>query len=719
MNTNRTVFLALAALSFLALPAVADDYSDPPAPVLGISALSNGQKRVTFPAYPSADVLRMLGKGSILDAWLEDLSGVFSNCTWTSAGSNTFQRLEVTPLGSNAVLTATALNKLAYGPTPALLDRLLQDSGANSASAWINEQISPESITEGASLAHTNIPWIESRFGTPTNYILSDPRMNSGPGTASITDLQAWLVLNAVFADRQLLEVLTQFIDNHFVTYAGKSANFFIGFQFGGAYAQRAAAEFEWREVTRWRQVLMQTNVTFYDLLRTSAESPAMIIYLDTLTSRGNPPNIPNENYSRELLELFTCGVDNGYDQADITNMAPAWTGWTIDIVLPGNASNPFAPRSNVRIDPAGPNAVTNLVGAWALNFKANNHAPGAKRIFGGKTVPARFGAPYTTKLYGNNATPGLYELNIPARTGTNGFADGSDIVKLLADLPFTQEFISLKLCRLFVHDDFHIGYDFTDGTTTPEEDLVRACMTAWEGSNPKGQLRPVLATIFNSALFRGQGANAHKVKTPLEFAASAVRATRQSFNGTGLHGTWTAATDGFGITSSQAPGQRGGNDSVLMRMGGMSLFNREEPDGYPEAGVGWVSAGALAERVRFVNSLMKAVGQTGKNDNNNFLTNNVTDPVRLLQLRLPGGTDQRDAGKVAGLFLGLLWPGEGRAGLDAYKMLAVGFLNADDTGAPSAFNLLTPSNIAGQPYDTRVRGMVALLLSLQRFNEQ
>src|SRR6266487_2216703 len=149
MNTNRTVLLALAAVSFLGLPAIADDYTDPPAPLLGISALSNGQKRVTFPAYPSADLLRMLGKGSILDAWLEDLSGVFSNCTWTAAGSNAFHRLEVTPLGSNAVLTATALNKLAYGPTPTLIDRLLQATGTNSASAWINEKLNPESIIEG------------------------------------------------------------------------------------------------------------------------------------------------------------------------------------------------------------------------------------------------------------------------------------------------------------------------------------------------------------------------------------------------------------------------------------------------------------------------------------------------------------------------------------------------------------------------------------------
>jgi len=220
--------------------------------------------------------------------------------------------------------------------------------------------------------------------------------------------------------------------------------------------------------------------------------------------------------------------------------------------------------------------------------------------------------------------------------------------------------------------------------------------------------------------LFRSHGGNSQKIKTPLEYAVSAVRVIRQSVNGTGLHGTWTSFTDGFGITSSQGAGQRGGTDSALMRMGGMSLFNREEPDGYPESGGGWASAGALAERVRFISSLMKAAGQTGKNDFNNFLNNNVTDPVRLLQLRLPVLADQKDAGKVADLFLGFLFPGEGRAGLSEYKRVAVNFLNTDDTGSGSSpFVGLTPSNVAGQPFDTRVRGMVAMLMSLQRFHEQ
>jgi uncharacterized protein (DUF1800 family) len=398
--------------------------------------------------------------------------------------------------------------------------------------------------------------------------------------------------------------------------------------------------------------------------------------------------------------------------------MAPAWTGWTIELVTPANAYNPFAPRSDVRIDPAGPNAFTNLVGVWAMNYKPQFHATSAKRIWGGKMVPARFGPPYTTKLYGNNSVPGLYELNIPARAGTNSIQDGYDIIRHLANLPFTQEYISVKLCRLFVHDGFYIGYDFTDGQTSPEEDLVRACMSAWESNN--GQMRPVLGTIFNSALFRGHGGNAHKVKTPLEFAASVIRALRQSANGSGLHGTWTATTDGYGIASSPGQGQRAGLVSALMRMGSMSLFNRESPDGYPEAGAGWVDAGSLSERIRFVSSVLKAPGQTGKNDQNAFLTNNLTQPVPLLQLRLSNSADWRDAGKVSDLFLGLLYPGEGRASLDSYRVIAVNYLNtADDGVTASPFSELTPSTAAGTTYDNRVRGLVAMLMSLQRFQEQ
>ncbi len=709
---------ALAASLLLAVPAsfAADPYASPSAPALTLT-VSNGQKRVTFTPYPGADVFQMRSTTNLNAPFTADTAGVFSNLTWTApGGTNAFHALAVTPLGSNALLTATVLSKITYGPTPELLDRL----AVIGPDAYIAEQLAPETILERAAQAHTNIALLASRFGTPTNYIVGSAQTNFGPGTGEIRELQSWLVLNAVFADRQLLEVLTQFWENHFVTYFAKSANFFVGnARYSGAFPTRAASEWEWREVTNWRNAMMRTNWTFHDLLRISAESCAMIQYLDTATSRADGAFIPNENYSREILELFTMGVDNGYDQSDITNMAPAWAGWRFTLVTADNAYNPHAPPSMVRIDPAGNSTFTNTLGVWAFNYRPTVHGPGAKRIFGGKLVPARFGAPYTTKLYGANSTPGLYELNIPARTGTNGIQDGYDIVAHLASLPFTQEYISVKLCRLFVHDDFQIGYDFANPAgLTAEGQLVKACMDAWEAGG--GQMRPVLKTIFDSALFRGHGGNAHKVKTPLEYCVSAIRALRLSTNGTGSHGSWSATTDGYGLISSPGTAQSAGNASPLMRMGSMSLFNRESPDGYPESAGGWVDAGSLGERIRFISSLLKAAGQTNKNDANGALTNNITHPVRLLQVRLPGAADQLDAGKVADVFLGLIYPGEGRAALDAYRNVCINFLNrSDDDSAASPFTNLTVSSAANSPYDNRVRGMVALLMSLQRFQEQ
>ncbi|MEY2410972.1 MAG: hypothetical protein QOF48_3642 [Verrucomicrobiota bacterium] len=722
MNARRFTFplFPLAAAIWLGpWVAAADNFTDPPAPSLGVSTLSNGQRRVTFGPYPAGNIFRMLRKSSLGDPWLEDLTGAFSNLTWTApaVASNVFHQLEVTPLSSNALLTTTVLSKLAYGPTPELLDRL----ATVGADVYIHEQLNPETIVERAATAAPAINSLMATFGSPTTVIPSGNNA-TGPGTADIHDLRAWLVLNAVNADRQLHEILTQFFENHFVTEFGKSANYFIGRQYGQSAPDRLAADFEWREVNRWRQVLLSTNGTFLDMLRISAESPAMIIYLDTYTSRANGANIPNENYSRELMELFTMGVDNGYDQGDITNMAPCWTGWTFEIVATNNAGNPFATQSTTQIAPGSlnPTAVTNLLGAWALNYRVNAHATYSKRIFAGKMVPARFGLPYTTKLYGGNITPGLYQLDIPARTGTNGFADGYDVVNHLASLPFTQEFISVKLCRLLVHDGFQIGYDFTDPALSEEGRLVKACMAAWENGNPKGQIRAILATIFNSSLFRGPGGNAHKVKTPLEFCVSAIRALRQSTNGTGAFGSFTAATDGYGVVYSSGARQVQGNNSPLMRQGGMSLFNRDAPDGYAEAGDNWVNAGALAERIRFVQTLLMAGSDTNKNDANTALLNNTTDPVSLVRKRLPLVADQKDAAKVADLFLGLLYPGEGRASLGVYRTIALDFLNtADDGIASSPFTNLTPSNAAGAAYDTRLRGLASMLLTLQRFQEQ
>src|SRR5438034_10942175 len=117
----------------------------------------------------------------------------------------------------------------------------------------------------------------------------------------------------------------------------------------------------------------------------------------------------------------------------------------------PTNEFNPLA--TDLRALNPGV-AVSNLVGVWSFQYRQANHNTSSKTIFPGKTVPARFGPPYA----GRN-----YQLTLPARAGTNGIADGYDVIRHLAAQPFTQEYISVKLCRLFIPDAFDHGvYNYT-----------------------------------------------------------------------------------------------------------------------------------------------------------------------------------------------------------------------------------------------------------------
>lgn len=506
-------------------------------------------------------------------------------------------------------------------------------------------------------------------------------------GEGSVADLRAWHAMHAVRSKKQLLEVLLQFCENHFVTQVSKTRDYFDQFYDGSAIETRAART-EFNEIQRWRAALLKPQCTFLDLLTISAESPAMIIYLDTVNSKGNASNVANENYARELLELFTFGVDNGYEQKDITAMSRAWTGWSVNIVDKTNEFNPFALRSTNFNPNFASTAVSNLVGLWTFNYKQANHNTASKLIFTNKTVPARFGAPWAGKNY---------QLTLPARTGTNGIKDGYEVLAHLANQPFTQEFISVKLCRLLIHDDFATGYDFTDPNLSPEGKLVHECMMAWESGSPKGQIRRVLATIFNSELFRSNDASLHKVKTPFEFTVGTIRAMRALKT----DGSYTADTDGYSLVTP------------MDRMGNMKLFDRGEPDGYPESAPGWISAGTLAERLRFVQSVLMAPGADGKADAG---AQNLTDPVALLKLKLPS-TQWNDAGAVADFFLGTLFPAEGKANLNLYRKSAMKFLNTGDDGVAASFFASLGNTTTN--YDTRVRGVVAMLMTFQRFQEQ
>ena len=141
-------------------------------------------------------------------------------------------------------------------------------------------------------------------------------------------------MVRAVLSERQLQEVMTDFWFNHFNIYIGKDSD-------------------QWYTTSYERDAIRANALgKFSDLLLATAQHPAMLVYLDNWLSIGpdsqangvnpaNPRSKPgnkglNENYGREVMELHTVGVNGGYSQADVTNLAAMLTGWTVN--NPGQA---------------------------------------------------------------------------------------------------------------------------------------------------------------------------------------------------------------------------------------------------------------------------------------------------------------------------------------------------------------------------------------------
>ncbi|HEY6167713.1 MAG TPA: DUF1800 family protein [Verrucomicrobiae bacterium] len=707
-----------------------------PGSVQSVTVSSNNYT-ITVAPLEGADVLTLLRATTAGGSYSTVTPGAGSvgyRLIHNNAATQGYYKSQITTLSSNAVLTAIALNRLAYGPTPDEIERIMGAGYLTNSSvplgigpnAWIAEQLAP-SATDPGTTNNTNIAYVESRFAPDFNTVVLTNE-TSGAGTAGLAELRQWAILRGVNAKYQLLEILLQFFDNHMTTQWQKDNDFFAGPYNGVAnIAGRLAANLEVQEYQRWRTALLNPACTFSNLLTISAESPAMIVYMDTTTSRGDGTQVPNENYAREFRELFSMGVDNGYEQDDITEDSYNWTGWNLRFVDVSNAFNRFAGDAAL----PNPGGISNNVGVWVFNYRSDHHPAnsgasitnkfyGVRRIYFDrdtnhnattpKIVPARFGAPWTTKTYGTNSTPGDYSIVITNRTGTNGIQDAYKMIAHQSTLPFVYEYTCMKLCRTFVHDDFALGYDFTDPNLSDEGKLVKSAMLAMENSG--GKIWPAVSNIVTSALFRAS--YAQKVKTPLEYSISAIRALRGSTNGVTGPGKFAADTDGLSIANA--------GTYPMERMGAMRIFDRDAPDGWPEYGSAWISAGTLAERIRFIQTYLMTTGDTNKNDGISGGNKNVADPVGLIKSRLAAG-DQGNANVVADLFLKMLYPGEGAVNLAQYKDAAVRFLQSDQFGdvqTSTTFSTEASNSTApGSEYDTRVRGMVSLLMTLQRFNEQ
>ena len=218
------------------------------------------------------------------------------------------------------------------------------------------------------------------------------------PTRTVIEELQAQRLFRDIYSSHQLQEVMTTFWLNHFNVYLHKN------------------------EETPYYLVSYERNVigpralgNFEDLLVATAKSPAMLLYLDNSSSTGpdslvaekqkqraaegkatkaTPPGL-NENYARELMELHTLGVNGGYTQKDVTEVAKVFTGWTVDRPQTGGG----------------------------FKFDESRHEPGKKLVLGHKIKE-------------------------------NGQKEGLQILHILATSPATAHFISQELAVAFVSDN-------------------------------------------------------------------------------------------------------------------------------------------------------------------------------------------------------------------------------------------------------------------------
>jgi hypothetical protein len=306
------------------------------------------------------------------------------------------------------------------------------------------------------------------------------------------SEAKASRLMRDIYSDRQLEAVMTDFWLNHFNVYVRKSHH--------EAYL---LSSYE-RET-----ILPHALGKFEDLLVATAQSAAMLEYLDNFRSVGpdspqalrvkrggaTNPNGPimqqsisglNENYGRELMELHTLGVDGGYTQSDVTNIAKVFTGWGLQ---PPQCGSGFAFDESTH-EPGEKTVLGVTVGTSAVATNAaSRNAPGGRpdASAGQPGMGSRRGGQPMCKGAGQGVVP-------------EGEKEGLAVLHMLATNPATAHFLSSKLAVRFVSDN-------------PDPALVNRMAESFLKSG--GDIKTVLRTMFHSPEFWSTQVYRAKLKTP------------------------------------------------------------------------------------------------------------------------------------------------------------------------------------------------------------
>ena len=379
------------------------------------------------------------------------------------------------------VMQAHVQSRLGYGKNEWTADRM----AALGIQAYIDEQLDPS----------------DPDISDAINFDLNS-RLASIDPPYDIFDLLAQQIVRPVYSRKQLEQQVAAFWANHFNTDWAKVTQLYLG-AFPDCnlstspacdpnYPTRAYQEGSlavYREMQKFRDLAFTGN--FRQMLQASQTSAAMIIYLDTITSKAP---FGNENYPRELKELHSMGVDGGYTQQDVEEGARIFTGWNLCKKLMADIEDPTAPCLDYW--PVLP------LGQIVATFYTPWHDCGSKTLFAG--------------------TP--EETVIPSTCGNpaDGYQDAILALNAIAAHPSTKRFISKKILQRFVTD-------------RPTEEMIDVLVAEWNnGGNPNGigDMREVLRAALTLPEFLDPRSVRTKIKTPLEHFVSALRAIRGTTDG-------------------------------------------------------------------------------------------------------------------------------------------------------------------------------------------
>ena len=388
------------------------------------------------PRLSRRDVLRLGAAAGALSA----LPGC--DAAWSLLGP------QVDPLPDAVQLVGTAtvdpvfhlLSRAAYGPRPGDVERV-RELGRE---AWIDEQLNPAALDDGP------LRWRLSEC----ELIFDDPHELQSVDEKHVRhQLERATLLRAVHSRRQLQEVMVGFWTDHLSIDIGKR----------GCLQSKPMDE---------RRVIRPHALgSFRDLIRASALSPAMLVYLDGRENRHRTPDeVPNENYARELLELHTLGVHGGYTQRDVMEAARCLTGWTL---AEPSFKNDLKALCQALSGDDEPQRLANRDAV----FRPEWHDDGAKTVLGAR---------------------------IPAGGGEHDLDALLDVVCGHAN---TARHVSAKLCRRLVAE-------------TPPDALVTSTANVFDQTY--GDIAAVVRHILSSDDFRTSAGR--KVKRPFRYVVSALR---------------------------------------------------------------------------------------------------------------------------------------------------------------------------------------------------